>query len=324
MADSADARRISVLGALQAALSRPAVWGSVWAVEFALAAIPATIWFGWLQSTVDHRYAPDELFGDLGTVFRFDQRAELGQLESSAALASAVLALLFMALGAFAAGGWLTLFLSGTRERGLRPFLAGGARFFGRFARVWVGTLLLLAFVSWLARGAPWNHAVLGGLLGVPSSDFERLETLSSEETVFFVRGAQAVVHALLVALVLAWGDFTRTRLALFDGRSALWAGLASAAMLARHPLRSLAPGAGLFLFEVAVVTLLGWLAHRIEARIGGVGEVAVLLVLGQLVLAWRIVLRGARYHAAVAVTHALARPPAKPDPWRFGLLPPR
>lgn len=322
MVELANTRRISVLGAVQAAFSRPAVWGSVWALEFLLATVPALIWFGWLQPTLDHHYAPDELFTDLGTVFRFDQRAGLGQVEGGAALASALLAFLFMVIGAFAAGGWLALFLANTRERGLRPFLAGGARFFGRFARVWIGTLLLLAFVSWLARGAPWDHAVLGGLLGVPSSDFDKLEMLSSEQTALLARGAQAIVHGVLVALVLAWGDFTRTRLALFDGRSVLWAGLESAAMLVLHPVRSLAPATGLFLFEAAAVTALGLLAHRVDAQIGGIGDVALLLVLGQIALAWRIVLRGARYHAAVAVTHALARPPAKPDPWRFGLAP--
>ena len=321
MVEPLNPRRASVLGAVQAALVRPAAWGSVWALECALATIPALMWFGWLQGAVDHHYAPDELFADLGTVFRFDQRVELAAVEGGAALASAVLALLFMALGAFAAGGWLALFASNEPERGLRPFLAGGARFLGRFARVWVLTLLLLAFVSWLARGAPWDRAVLGGLLRVPASDFDKLETLQSEATVFAVRAAQAVVHALFVALVLAWGDLTRTRIALFDASSALWAGLESAAMIVRHPLRSLAPGAGLFLFEVAAVTGLGFVAHRIDATVGALGEVAVLFVLGQLVLAWRVVLRGARYHAAVGVVHALARPPARPDPWRYGRL---
>lgn len=313
------ARRISVLASIQSALARPASWGAVWAVEFALASLPALAWFQWLRSTIDHHYAPGELFGDLGTVFRFDQRAGIGQLEAASGQIAALLAVLFMLLGAFAAGGWLSLFLSSTPERGLRPFLAGGARFFGRFARVWVLSILLLALATWLVRGAPWNRIVLGGVLGVPASDFEKLETLSSERTVFLLRGVQALAHALLVALVLVWGDYARTRLALFDTRSALWAGVESAFFLVANPLRALAPMLGVFLFEVAFVVVLGIVSNAIEAGVSDLHEVLVLFLLGQLALGWRIVLRGARYHAAVAVSHAHVRPIAKPDPWRFG-----
>lgn len=312
-------RRISVLASIQSALARPATWAALWAVELALASLPALAWFQWLRSTIDHHYAPDELFGDLGTVFRFDQRAGIGQLDAASGQIGALLAVLFMLLGAFAAGGWLTLFLSSAPERGLRPFLAGGARFFGRFARVWILSILLLALATWLLRGAPWNRIVLGGVFGVPATDFEKLETLSSERTVFLLRGAQALMHALLVALVLVWGDYTRTRLALFDTRSALWAGVESALFIVMHPLRALAPMLGIFLFEVAFLLALGVVSNSIEAGVSELHEVLVLFLLGQLALGWRIVLRGARYHAAVAVSRAHVRPIAKPDPWRFG-----
>lgn len=321
MADPEGSRRLSVPGAVRAALARPRAWSAIWVVQALLAGLPALAWFGWLRSTVDHRYAPDELFADLGTVFRFDHRAGLGQMDSITGHAGAVLALVFMLLGVFTAGGWLTTFLAPRPQRTLSEFLGGGARFFGRFLRVWLLTILLLSLATWIVRGAPWERIVLGGLLGVPESDYERLETLRSEQTVFLARGAQAVLHALAVGLVLVWGDYTRTRLALFDTRSALWAGTESAFFVLRHPVRALLPMAGLLALEVAVLAALGIGSNAIDEGIGSLADVALLLVLGQIALWARIVLRGARYHAAVAVSHASVRPIAKPDPWGHGRL---
>jgi hypothetical protein len=305
-----------VLGSVRAAFARPAAWGSVWAAEAALAAMPALMWFGWMRSAVEHDYGPDQLFNHLDTVFRFDQRQELGQLDASVALGGALLGLAAMLVGAFAAGGWLALFLSRTTERGLAPFLRGGARFFWRYVRVCVLTLLLLALATWVCYGMPWQEGVLRGILRVPARDFERLETLASERTVFLLRGAQAVLHGLAVAAVLAWGTLTRTRLALFDTRSAVWAGVETVVTALAHPLRMLGPLAGLFLLEVVVVTGLGLLAHELEAGVSELTEVGVLFALGQVALAWRVVLRGARYHAAVRASLAVVRPIAKPDPW--------
>lgn len=311
----------SVRAALRSAASRPAAWGSVWAVELLCAIVPATMWFGWLAATTEHRYAPNELFKDLTTVFRFDQRAELAQLDAATAQAGAVLALVVMLAGAFAAGGWLSIFLSGTEQRGLRPFLDGGARFFGRFLRVMLLTIAMLALGSWIVRGAPWDAIVLRGAMGVPAGDVDRLETLASERTVWIVRGIQSLLHATGVALLLVLGDYARTRLALFDARSAVWAWLASLATLVLHPVRTLRPMIGLFLVEVAFVWALGMLSHTIEARTSDLWDVLLLFGLGQLVLAWRVVLRGARYHAAVGVSRRVVLPIAKPDPWRWGRL---
>lgn len=311
----------SVRAAMRAACARPAAWASVWMVELLCAIVPATMWFGWLAATIDHRYAPNELFKDLTTVFRFDQRTELAQLDASTAQAGAVLALVVMLVGAFAAGGWLAIFLSGTEKRGMRPFLAGGARFFGRFLRVMLITIAMLALWSWIVRGAPWDALVLRGAMNVPASDVDKLETLSSERTVWIVRGVQSLLHAIGVALLLVLGDYARTRLALFDTCSSVWAWLESLATLVAHPIRTLRPMVGLFLVEVAFVWALGMLSHTIEARTSNLWDVLLLFGLGQLVLAWRIVLRGARYHAAVGVSRRIVLPIAKPDPWRWGRL---
>lgn len=309
--------RALVRRAVRNAFAQARAWSAIWVVELALALAPATMFFAWIDGVLANRYPPGGVFRELGTVFRFDQREELGALDASIGHAGAVLAVLSMLLGAFAAGGWVTRFLAADGRRDLAGFLAGGARFFGRFARLILVTLALLALATWIAFGKPWDALVLRGLLHVPEHDLARLETLKSEPIALLVRGAQAALHALLFGLVLVLGDYTRVRIALYERRSVVWAAIESAATIALHPVRTLRPILGVFALEVLVVVALGSAAHAIDAGIERPLEVAVLFALGQLALAWRIVLRGARYHAAVDVTRALSLPDARPDPWR-------
>ena len=65
---------------------------------------------------------------------------------------------------------------------------------------------------------------------------------------------------------------------------------------------------------DAALATLLGTLI-----LVGGiVGLTAAMLVLfGQAILFWRTIVRGARYGAAVQVSHSLVRPLPRPDPWK-------
>jgi hypothetical protein len=179
---------------------------------------------------------------------------------------------------------------------------------------------VLLAVASWITFAEPWNVLVLQTGLGVPASDVGRLETLGSEQTVVTLRFAQAGLHALFVALILVWGDYTRTRLALHDTQSAVWAGIQTAWTLLRHPIRTLRPHAVLFGLEVALVTTLGFFARRVEGdlvRDGRTWEIAILCATVVAALVWRVILRGARYHAAVHVSRGIVRPIARPDPWK-------
>jgi len=187
-------------------------------------------------------------------------------------------------------------------------------------------TILLLGLASWIAFGPVWNHVVLKWSFGVPPADFERLETLTSEWTVVKLRWAQQGLHALLFGLVLVWGDYSRTRLALHDTASAVWAGLCTGFTMLRHPVKTLRPMLALLIVEAAIVAGAGLFARRVEADVAESGELAgvgVLLLTAQIVLLWRVVLRGARYHAAARVSREVVRPIARPDPWRASLGPP-
>jgi len=140
------------------------------------------------------------------------------------------------------------------------------------------------------------------------------------------VRAGQELLYALGFVLVLAWGDYSRTRLALHDTSSAAWAGLCTLFSMLRHPVKTLRPMIGLLVLEGALVVAAGLLARAVEADLGsgaGYGGVAALLGIGQLVLLWRIVLRGARYHAAIRVSRDVVLPIAQPDPWRASVGPP-
>jgi hypothetical protein len=125
---------------------------------------------------------------------------------------------------------------------------------------------------------------------------------------------------------VLVWGDYSRTRLALHDTVSAVWAGLCSLFTLLRHPLKTLRPYAGLFVLELAIVVGAGLVSRAIEKDIASHPDLAsagLLFLIGQLVLMWRAILRGARYHAAVQVSRQVVRPIARPDPWKASFGPP-
>lgn len=320
----AEAGGVRSFAALRAALARPGLWSAVWLAQCLLALAPAVLFANWLAPELANRVAPYALFADLGSAFRTDHREKLNQIDASIGQLGALLVVAAVVLGAFTAGAWLSAFLAPQRTRGATALAAGGARFFGRFLRLVLLTGLLLALWTWLVQGPAWNQLVLRGLAGVPVGDFERLETLRNEDTALLLKQLREGLYALGVALVLVWGDFTRTRLALFDTRSASWAGLQSAGLLARHPLRALRPVLVLFLIEALIVLGLGLGAARIEAGLGSLGHVIALFLLAQLALLWRILLRGARYHAIVGVTRELATPPAAPDPWEAARPVPR
>lgn len=324
--DEAPRRRWIVLDALRITLGRPPVWLVVWALEALLAIAPAAMFHAWMSRAIAHRYEPGSLVANLDTVFRIDQRRSMDLLDGSTGELGAVLAVLAMLLGCFCAGGWLRVFLERTHGHSLQRFFLGGARYFWRFFRVMLFAIAVLALVSWVVYGPPWDRLVLEWWMKVAHADVDKLETLSSESTVTWLRWTQQGLYAIGFALVLTWGDFTRTRLALHDTSSAVWAGLCTWFTLARHPLRTLGPVAGLFVVEAVLVFAAGILARNLEGRFTSHPDlyvVGLLLLIGQIVLVWRVVLRGARYNAAIAVSREVVRPIARPDPWKESFGPP-
>lgn len=318
--DAGADRRSIVLDAMRSAVSRPPVWGMILLVQALLALAPALMVEDWLRDALGGAYAPGSQLVDLDALFRHDHRATFGVLDSSIGVVGAWLAFLAALLGCFTAGGWLQVFLERTEGESLRRFCFGGARWFWRFVRVALFGLVLAALATWLVRGPLWNHVVLSGMCGVPEADWGALETMTSELAAWRVRFAQDVVHALAVALVFAWGDWTRTRMALFDTNSAVWAGLCTMWTLVRHPLRTLGASAALFAVEALLLLAAGLLARSMETALARGGELwpsGVLLALSLGALAVRIVLRGARYSAAVKISRQVVTPILRPDPWK-------
>jgi hypothetical protein len=313
--------RVVSLDALRSTLGRTPLWITTAAFTVLMALVLAAPWFGWLREALDHRYEPGGLLRSLDETFRFDHREGLAQLERTARSSGAALALLAMLAGVFAAGGWLQVFLERTHGHSLRRFFFGGSRYFWRFFRVLVLTLLSLALIGWVLYGKPWEWAVQRALLGLEGGDLEGLESELDARRVVFIQDG---IFLALVALVLAWGDYTRTRLALHDTSSAVWAGLCSWVLLFAHPLRTLRPLLALWLAEALVLWLAGFASDRAQAAIGdatpGWLPVAVLALIGIVVILWRSVVRGAHYGVALQVSGQLVRPLPRPDPWRQSL----
>jgi hypothetical protein len=303
------------VGALRTTLGRTPIWLLCWAVPLVLALVLAVPWRGFYAGVLEHRYEPGSVMAWMDEGFRFDHREELASLRTSTAGIAAALAFVVMLFGVFSGGGWLQVFLERTQGHSLRRFLWGGARYFWRFARVWLLTLASLALLTWVLHGWPWKM-VTKLLFGAVDGD---LEVLASERSVVAVTWVQDGLYGLGVALLLAWGDYTRTRLALQDTRSAVWAGLCTWGLFLLHPLRTLRPMFVLLALEAALVLGLGSLARGVDRGLSpesGTGTLLMLFLLGQAVLLWRGIVRGARYHAAAQVSKRLVPPLAQPDPW--------
>jgi len=301
--------------ALRTTLGRTPVWLFCWVVPLCLALVLSVPWRLWFDQVLDHRYQPGSVLAELDENFRVDHADELSALKQGTSGVAAALALVVMLFGVFASGGWLQVFLERTQGHSLRRFLWGGARYFWRFARVWLVTLATLALFGWIMYGWPWKF-VLGLLIGAEDGE---LEVLDSERSAVLVTWTQDGLYALLFGLTMCWGDYTRTRLALQDTRSAVWAGLCTWGLVLLHPVRTLRPMLFLLAIEAAVVLGVGTFARDVSNGIAfesGKGTLFLLFGLGQMALMWRGIARGARYHAAAQVSRALVPPLAQPDPW--------
>jgi hypothetical protein len=308
------------LAALRVALRRVSAWGTM-TLALAFLSLPIALpWRSWFAGATGNRYAPGSLVHHLNETFRFDHRADLARLDATGADALAVLVLAAFLLGVFAAGGWLQVTLERTHGQTVRRFFYGGVRYYWRFLRLALLVFLVLGGLRWCFYGMPWDEFVLKSWMGVPDHDLTGLETLDSELTVLRLGWLQAGLMALFVALTLAWATFTRTRLALHGTSSVLWAGGCSFFVMLRRPLKTLRPMLLLLTTEALIVVgLCGWLTRRIDAGLEhdpSALRVVGLFVLGLVALAWREILRGAKYQAAVQVSQEVIRPTLHPDPW--------
>jgi len=317
---NASPRPWTSLRALKRALRLVPVWLPLTLAMFLLAAPLGAPRYSWFSRTLGSRYAPGDQVHHLSVDFRTDHAEGLRQLDAWSGDAAAFLGFLAMVLGVLAAGGWLQV-LTGTGEGSiLRRLAFGGARFFWRYSRLLIVSLLILGGWRMLVYGDVWRDLVLDQALEVPAWDRARLETLDSEALKYRLDWVQHGLFALLFGATLCWATYVRTRLALHDGYSVLVAGVLTLWMMLRHPVRTLRPMLGLLVVEALIVTgVLGLGARVLDARLlegGGLPEVTGLFVLGLLALLVGELMRGAKYVAAVEVTRGLVKPVLRPDPW--------
>jgi hypothetical protein len=294
------------MGAMQQAISRSRVWMAATLALSLLALAPSLPWLNFYHQTLDHRYEPGTHLRWLGETFVQDTARARVALEETTSRTGAVLALLVMLLGAFSAGGWLQVFLDRTESHSVRRFLHGGGRYFLRFARLWMLTLLALHVIGWLVYGAPFETMCLDWLLGAEGGELERL---TSERAALAAVWLQDGAFALAFIGLMIWGDFARTRMAVLDSHSAVVAGWQALCGLVRHPLRHGWVWSQISLMEIVGVLAFTWLSRWVESRVaagGGMVPLLVLSLLGVACIAWRTIARGARYAAAVYVTREL------------------
>ena len=305
------------LEGLRVSYGRPAVWFTTWFMMGLLILMSSMPWFAWLENAISD-YAPGSQLFSFTEVFRQDQRGDLSTLRNASETGGAVMQLVAMFFGVFAAGGWLQVVLERTHGQSLRRFFLGGARYFWRFWRLLLLTLLLLHLAGWIFYEWPWKQLVLNGLFSVPKHAYGSLETLASERTAFNLKLTQDALFALSFGAIMIWGVYTRTRIALNDTSSAFLAGLASIGLMLRHPIRTLRPMLLLFVIETGILLGAGFLARNFQAGLetdATLWRVVALFGVGQFALLMREALRGAGYCAAVRVSQDLVEP-VQADPY--------
>lgn len=321
------------LRALGSAGRRVGVWGVCWLVLTLLSLAVALPWFSAMDGMLGNRYEHGSFMdgfyrsftaategGLADTTFVTDHGDELRALKSSSARVGAVAGLLVMLWYVFQAGGWLQIALGKKRSKYVKRFFFGGARYFGRFFRLYLLVLIKLSVLGWILYGMPWNELVLGKWYGVPESDWGALETLSSEDQVVHLAWMQAGLYALGFVGVMVWARYTRTRIALHDTSSVIWNGILTAFTILRHPIQTLRPMVLLLGIEVLVVYFGAMGVQEIATTRDGAPDFTMTLVavlVGQALVAFRVVIHAARTFAAVRASQAVVRPLMRPDPWK-------
>ncbi len=299
------------LRGLVRAFNRRSAWLTAACATILLALFGALPWFGATSRMIDHHYQPGSLVRELDETFRIDNRVALDALNAQGRASAAGLAFLAMLVGAFCAGGWLSLFTEDRRGSDWIHFCRGGARYFWRFVRLLVLTLLSFQLIGWLVYDDPWKSIVQEKIVGVTD-----LEQLKSELSMRILGWTQDALYLALFALILAWGDVTRTRMARIDSSSAIASGLRTWATIFERPVFVLRPLVLITAIELAVMLLAGVARHWVEAPLGADSGIAPILLLAAItaaVIGVRSILRGARYSASLETWRAL-EPELDPD----------
>ena len=322
------------LQAIRAALGRVPLWLLVTLAMGMLALPSALLTYDAFDDALGARYEPGSMLRSLGSNFHIDTADERAALGEAVSTTGAALAALAMLLGIFTAGGWLQVFLERTEGHSVRRFFHGSTRHFWRFLRVFVLVLVGAALIDRAVFHEPWHALVETRLLDLPDvpsqgastgPDYSsiRMQELPDELTAVRVQWLQDGLHALLLALLLTWATYTRTRLALHDANSSLWAGLCTFFTILRHPIRTLRPMLLLLIVEMLVVlaasSVHGWMEEGLDAD-STWKSVAMIFALSACVLAVSEILHAARYHAAIVVNRRVISPIARPDPWKHSI----
>lgn len=310
------AERVVFWAALRASLGRVPVWVLGWAIFGLFGVIVAWPHRVMLEGALSNAYEKGAQLVSFSPGFLHDHATEMETLGESTAATGAVLVICALCVRIFFAGGWLQLFLERSGRHSMRRFFFGGARYFLRFLRVLLLTLLVLAAFDWLLFGPLFDEYVLGRFWDLPDGD---LDALRSERDAYDIRFLRGMLHLAVFSLVGVWATYTRTRLAMHATRSAVLAGLSSFFTLLVHPIKTLRPMILLWLCEVAGLAIAGfaidWMSSGMSAESGWLRVFGIFLA-GSLALIWSQIVAGARYSAAVQVSHDVVAPLSSPDPW--------
>lgn len=182
----------------------------VYTVILFLGLVVAIPFFFGLKSAVGMTISPGKLLKEFDYTSFVEIMKNHGEEIRSSIIQGAWIVVLFMVLSIFLTGGILRTLRQGHKKFGLYNFFAGCGKFFYRFLRLSIYSLVLhflLALIIYIPFGI------------IVSAGFEHSFT---EKTIFYIFMAFAGIHLLLGVYFLVITDYARFILVTRDSRKAL------------------------------------------------------------------------------------------------------
>jgi hypothetical protein len=266
-----------------------------------LAAAGLAIAFRSVVSTgLDSSMSISELLGNLDFNVWQDFMVKHGHELSGVFNQIVWLALLYMLVNTFLAGGILSLLRAKETKFSLASFFSGCGTYFFRFFRLFVifGILLVLIALILMALLGIVYSVVAGGAL--------------SEVTVFVWWIILAAVFLFVMMIVIMVDDYAKVIVVTSDVRSMLKTAWRSAGFVFRHFLGTV--GLQLLMLVVPVVLFAIYVWLDLSIGMASVGTILLMFVLQQLFIFLRVWTRVFFFSGELGLYEALARVDRMPD----------
>jgi hypothetical protein len=214
---------------IQEATLRPNMVVVLWMINFFFASVIYFLFSAMLKAAFGKSLLASDLLDKPNMDVLLEALTSSGTSLGMLVTAGLVVAVLFFLAGIFVNGGILQSLLHRRDDEGFaQVFFAGGGKFYGRFFRLSIYSLVL-----WIPGAI--LYLIINGLLGIFTKN------PLNEQLSFYILLLRIAVALFLVFLIKMIMDYARIRIAIQDSRSVLRALLEAAGFVFRKLVKTLA-----------------------------------------------------------------------------------